>query len=231
MVAMSEEFERHLRVAFPEPTDTSVIRAVSEGVVLADDVRRNTTWLSNLIGDDLTGQLRRAAAMWRLHMYCKSGDLPFKADEIPNSTGSSHLLRIKSDNFEAHVVRTESAGAFPKDAPIRQDKRLSNYGDLFDEPKLEPAWTLIGRVSPYAWLAFNATPIGSATHICWCMPDRVENRWLAHINILRRAIAAGASPEPTQQLPKPDPTESMKFKKHIEERIDTKKKTKGDGTG
>ena len=37
---MSEEFERHLRKAFAETTDKTVIRAVSEAIALADDLRR-----------------------------------------------------------------------------------------------------------------------------------------------------------------------------------------------
>ena len=125
------------------------------------------------------------------------------------------------------MVRTESPGAFPKDAPIRQDKRLSNYGDLFEAPKLAPAFELIRHVTPYAWLAFNATPIGALTHVCWCMPERVENRWLAHINILTRAAGA-ALPDPETAPPKPDPTETMKFKEHIEKNIERARKKKDD---
>jgi hypothetical protein len=224
---MSEEFEQHLRKAFPESTDGAVIRAISDAVALADDLRRNTPWLSTLIGDDNAGTLRRAAAMWRLHMLCKAGELPFQADEVTNSTGSSHLLRVRSDPFEAHVVRTESPGAFPKDAPIRNDKRLSNYGDLFEAPKLTPAWELISRVTPYAWLAFNATRIGALTHVCWCMPERVENRWLAHINILTRSMVTDL-PEGGEAPPKPDPTVKLKFKDHIEDQIERSKKNDKD---
>lgn len=224
---MSEEFERHLRKAFPPSTDATVIRAVSEAVILADDVRRNTPWLSTRVGDDMIGFLRRAAAMWRLHEFCKTGELPFKADEVPNKNGSSHLLRVRSGAFEAHVVRTDSPGAFPKDAPIRQDKRLSNYGDLFEEPHLRPAFEIISHVSPYGWLAFNATRIGALTHVCWCMPERVENRWLAHTNILTQTLAAGA-PGPVTPSPKPNPTERMKFKQHIEEQLNRDRSRKND---
>ena len=48
---------------FLSSTDREVVRVVSEGVGLADDVRRNTPWLMNLIGDDLRSTLRRAATM------------------------------------------------------------------------------------------------------------------------------------------------------------------------
>src|SRR5215470_9465974 len=118
---MVKNFDEYLRDAFPEKTDAAVIRNVTLAVGLADDLRRNTPWLLSEIGDDLVGSLRRAAAMWRLHQACKDGELPFSASEIGNTTGSSHLLLLQSGAFEAHIVRTESTGAFPKDAPIRQD--------------------------------------------------------------------------------------------------------------
>lgn len=229
---MSEDFKRQLRSAFPEPTDPTVVRAVAEAVILADDLRQNTPWLSTLIGRDSSGALRRAAAMWRLTEFCKNGDLPFRAEEVPNSTGSCHLLSIRSGRFEAHVVRTDSPGGFPKDAPIRQDKRLSNYGDLFDQPKIVPISEL-ADLQPYAWLSFNATFSGELTHICWGMPDRVENEYLARFNILQRGGGRMAgTPKITTEPPKPDPTMKMKWKKHVEEQIERERNNdKEDSTG
>jgi hypothetical protein len=217
---MSEEFKHLLRSAFPEPTDPTVVRAVAEAVILADDLRRNTPWLTTSIGDDLTGTLRRAATMWRLAEFCKTGDLPFRADVVPNSTGSCHLLSIHSGRFEAHVVRTDSPGGFPKDAPIRQDRRLSNDGDLFDNPKIVPISELVEVARPYAWLAFNATDDGGLTHVCWCMPDPVENKYLARFNILRSASGTAAVPKLKPEPPKPDPAMKLKFKKDIEEQLE-----------
>jgi hypothetical protein len=72
----------------------------------------------------------------------------------------------------------------------------------------------------YAWLSFNATPIGMLTHVCWCMPKPQERGYLARFNILRAAQSASAPP-PSEPA-KPDPTESMKFKKHIESQIERK---------
>src|SRR5271157_2480877 len=115
---MSKEFDDLLRTAFPISTDREVVRVVTEGVGLADDVRRNTPWLLNLVGSDLRSHLRRAATIFRFGQACKEGTLPFQAAEIENTNGSSHLLKISAGQFEAHIVRTDSDDSFPKDAPI-----------------------------------------------------------------------------------------------------------------
>jgi hypothetical protein len=175
---VSKEFDDLLRLAFPIWTDREVVRVVTDGIGLADDARRNTPWLLNLVGGDLRSSLRRAATIFLFEQACKEGTLPFQATEIENTNGSSHLLKISAGQFEAHIVRTEADGAFPKDAPIRQDNRLRNQGDLFDSfpPKIIP----IKDISPsvvtlYAWLTFNADQVGNVTHICWCMPERDKN--------------------------------------------------------
>jgi hypothetical protein len=223
-----DNFDDYLREHFPENADAAMIRNIAMAVALADDLRRNTPWLGTLIGDDLTGSLRRAAAMWRVHQACIDGELPFKAEEIPNSIGSSHLLRILSGPFEAHVVRTESSGAFPKDAPIRQDHRLTNERTLFDDPKIVPFQELVGSVEKsYAWLMFNATPTGALTHVCYGMPKAEENKYLAHLDILRRALSLGTPIDPATP-PTPDPTERLKFKRHVEEKIERKNKKDDD---
>ncbi|RWO81031.1 hypothetical protein [Mesorhizobium sp.] len=216
---MSAEFEEKLRGAFPANTDIAVIRTLATGVSLADDMRRNTPWLMTAIGDDHRGLFRRAAAMWQFRQDCLNGNLPFEAMEIPNSTGSSHLLNITAADFEAHIVRTDSEGAFPQDAPIRQDKSLSNEPDLFDDGKVVP----LHEMTPdklYAWLAFNADQTGGLTHACWCMPEAKRKVFLGRINILR---GAGMSFVEPHVPPPPDPTTKMKFKLDVIERfMDTK---------
>ncbi|MBV8824892.1 MAG: hypothetical protein JO084_06290 [Bradyrhizobiaceae bacterium] len=225
---MSIDFDQYLRSAFPEKTDATVIRNVTLAVALADDLRRNTPWLINEIGDDLQGNLRRAAAMWRLGQACNDGELPFSASEISNKIGSSHLLLIKSGAFEAHVVRTESSGAFPKDAPIRQDSRVTNEPTLFDDPKVVRIVLVEKDIEKaYAWLMFNATQIGALTHVCWGMPLPKKNKFLAHFDILRLAMSKGSpiDPGPPKKL---DPTEKLKFKRAVEEEIERKKSGRKD---
>jgi hypothetical protein len=213
---MSKEFEDQLRLAFPSGTDSAVVRSVGAGVALADDARRNIEWLGNDIGDDLRGSLRRAAAMWRFRQDCLNGNLPFTADEVPNTTGTSHLLRITAGRFEAHIVRTESEGAFPKDAPIRQNKSLHNEPDMFIDGKIIPLHELPLDLL-YAFLTFNADPKGMLTHVCWCMPEAQLKQMLAVINILPRSNII-PMPEP-HTPPPPDPTEKLKFRKEVAERL------------
>lgn len=212
---MSDEFDQKLRQAFPANTDAAVVRCLSSAVTLADDARRNIPWLANVIGDDHRGLLRRAAAMWQFRQDCHAGNLPFNAEEIGNTTGSAHLLRITSGQFEAHIVRTESEGAFPKDAPIRQDMSLHNQPDLFRDGKIVPLRELeVERF--YAWLAFNADLTGGLTHVCWCMPEPERKRFLSHVNILRLAGVTSVEPH---EPPPPDLTKEIKFKREVIEKI------------
>jgi hypothetical protein len=164
--------------------------------------------------------------MWRIRKACQDGDLPFAAGEVSNLTGSSHLLAIRSGPFEAHVVRTDTPGGFPKDAPIRQERALRNQGDFFLEPKIVPLNPLLRGVrAAYAWLSFNALNAGHLTHVCWCMPEADGGRYLARFDILRIAQSKGTVPAAPPEPPgKPDPTQMMKFKRDVEEQIERNKK-------
>jgi hypothetical protein len=110
---MSEEYRSLLVAAYPNSTWTTLTRGIREAVNIADGVRRNTPFLTTLVGGDLRGLLRRSCLMWRILALCKSKELPFEADEITNTNGTSHLLRIRSKKIELHIVRTEESGAFP----------------------------------------------------------------------------------------------------------------------
>jgi hypothetical protein len=59
------------------------------------------------------------------------------------------------------------------------------------------------------------------------MPKANENKYLAHIDILRRAMSLGAPVAPAIP-PKPDPKEQIKFKRHVEEKIERSKKKDDD---
>lgn len=180
-----------------------------------------------MIGEDLNGNLRRAATMWRIQQACKDGELPFSAEEVENSNGNSHLLLIISAACQAHVVRTESSGAFPKDQPIRQDSRLTNSPTLFD-PKIVPFKELLKSVSTsYAWLMFKATDIGELSHVCWGMPKAGVNEYLAHVDILKHAQSIGM-PIGISTPPKPNPADKIKFTRQLEEKMDRRKKPDGE---
>lgn len=228
---MSSDFDELLRTGFPENTDQSVLRAISQGVALADDVRRNTPWLTNLVGTDARGHLRRAAVMWSFQQACSSGELPFDAVEVPNSNGSAHLLEICSGKFEAHIVRTDSAKSFPQDAPIRQDKSLKNDADLFEDGHLAPFEVITARVATnYAWLSFNADRFGNLSHVGWAMPAAERKVLLGFVSVLRtNAHREEFSDFDEHAPPKPDPLAKVHFKESIEQALNDNKPKSGSG--
>lgn len=220
---MSKEFESLLADAFPEETWPILTRGVREAVKIADSMRRSTPFLTTLVGGNLRGLLRRAAVMWRLQMLCKSGELPFAAEEVANTNGTSHLLSIRSKKVELHIVRTDEPGAFPVDAPIRQDKRATNTGDLFEhDGKIVPLHRVLASVPQlYGWLAWGATGRGDLTHLCLGMPEKQEDTWLAQINVLPRVIVReAASPAQTEESSGPNPALLLKFREEIARSIE-----------
>lgn len=223
---MSSDFDELLRTGFPETTDQGVLRAISQGIALADDVRRNTPWLTNLVGTDARGHLRRAAVMWSFQQACSSGELPFDADEVSNTNGSSHLLEIRSGNFEAHIVRTDSARSFPQDAPIRQDKSLKNDADLFEDGYLAPFEVITARIATnYAWLSFNADRFGNLSHVGWAMPASEQKALLGFVSVLRTdAHREEFSDFDEHAPPKPDPLAMVQFKEDIERALNDNKR-------
>jgi len=158
---MSEEYRKLLVEAFPQETWPTLARGAGEAITIADKVRRSTPFLSTRVGGDLRGFLRRAALMWRIQMLCKSRELPFDAQEIFNTNGTSHLLQVRSKKIELHIVRTDEPFAFPIDARIRQDNRASNDADLFRDGRLIPLHEAMESVPQlYGWIMWGATPQG-----------------------------------------------------------------------
>jgi hypothetical protein len=215
---MSDEFKNLLVDAYPEASWPTIARGIREGVKIADQVRRSTPFLMTKVGGDLKGMLRRAAVMWRFQALCKSGELPFKAVEVKIDNAPVHLLSIQSKTLEMHIVRTEEAEAFPVDAQIRQDRRASNDGDLFEhDAKLVPLHKALADVpSLYGWLTWGADKKGDVTHLCLAMPDSDQNEWLAHIDVLSRIIARerGRGTD-AEKLSAPNPALMLKFREQI----------------
>jgi len=207
-----------MRSAFPAPTDAMVVRAVREGILLSDDLIRNTPLLSTLIGQDYRGLIRRAGVMFSFHEACNRGDLPFKTTIRQMHRGHWHLLDIASGKERAQICRTEEPDAFPEDTPVKQDERLANQFDLFESlPPIEELLLRIPRL--YVWLTFGVDRDGNLTHVCWAAPAKEEKQWIAYQNILRRADESGA---PLAPPPAPDPTRRLRFKEQIEEAIEKK---------
>jgi hypothetical protein len=213
---MSDDYRKLLLEAYPEPTWPTLARGVGEAITIADKVRRSTPFLSTLVGRDQRGMLRRAALMWRIQMLCKSKELPFEALEIENTNGTSHLLQVRSNKIELHIVRTEEPEAFPIEAHIRQVNRVSNEADLFKDGKLVPLHVAMESVPRlYGWIMWGATPTGDLTHFALGMPDAEEDKWLTYVDVLTHVRATEAVTAPTEKSSKPDPTLLLKFREDI----------------
>jgi hypothetical protein len=210
-----------MRIAFPETADAMTVRAVGEGVRLADDLIRNTPLLSTAIGRDYRGLIRRAGVMFSFNEACVRGDLPFQSSFRQMHRGHWHLLEINSGVERAQICRTDEADAFPEDTPVKQDERLVNQFDLFQEP-LPPVESILAKIPRlYVWLTFGSDYTGTLTHVCWCAPAKEEKQWLAFENILRRSSGSGVVPAPVGS-PTPDPKSKLRFKDHIEEALEKK---------
>jgi hypothetical protein len=220
---MSEEHRRLLEEAYPPETWSVLTRGIGEAIKIADKVRLSTPFLTTLVGGNLRGLLRRAALMWRIQMLCKSKELPFEAEEIANTNGTSHLLRIRSNKIELHIVRTDEPGAFPVDAPIRQDSRISNEADLFsDDGKLVPLHVALESVPRlYGWIMWGATGRGELTHFALGMPEPERDEWLTYIDVLTQVRAAEArAPAVAEKSSKPNPALLLKFNEDIARRFE-----------
>jgi hypothetical protein len=214
---MSEEYRNLLVDAFPQETWVTLARGVGEAITIADKVRLSTPFLSTLVGKDLRGLLRRAALMWRIQMLCKSKELPFDAQEIVNTNGTSHLLQVSSKKIELHIVRTDEPLAFPIEARIRQDSRASNDADLFRDGKLIPLHEAIEAVPHlYGWIMWGATGRGELTHFALGMPESEEDKWLTYVDVLTHIRTEESkthvAPETSS---KPNPALLLKFREDI----------------
>jgi hypothetical protein len=214
-----QAIQDRMRAAFPPTADAMAVRTIRQGVLLADDLILNTPILNTLIGRDYRGLIRRAGVMFSFHEACARGDLPFKATIRQMHRGHWHLLEIISGTERAQICRSEEADAFPEDTPVKQDERLVNQFDLFQElPPIDKLLLQIPRL--YVWLTFGVNTAGNMTHVCWCAPAKEEKQWLAFENILRRVVEGGEA-IPSPRTP-PDPTSKLRFKEHIEEALEKK---------
>ncbi len=203
-------FQEHLDEAFPASSDANVIRAVSEGILLADKTLDNETFLKSLVGQDLRGHMRRAGILYRLHQMTSVGDLPFHSTMTKMPRGNWHWIELKSKNFSSHVCRSDGPDQFPTDTPTRQDDRITNQGDLFRDVS-----TVVPIKGYMSWLTFGVGDSGALSHLCWGMPNAKEDVWLARTNIIRRAQTSDV----VVKFEPPSRMSGLKFRDHIEEAL------------
>jgi hypothetical protein len=210
-----DEFQKRLEAAFQPSTDGETIRGVSEGILLGDDLIENTPILRHAGGRDLRGHIRRAGIIFRLHDLCARGDLPFSAEIVPMPHGSWHWLEMRSDDFKAHICRSDGPYDFPEETLSRQDSRLVNQPDLFAD-NVVPINEVLRKIPQlYAWLTFSAEKTGVLKHLCWAMPPADGGSWLAHINVLKRAELATVVEVPPAE--EPAKIIKLRFRDHIAE--------------
>jgi|tagenome__1003787_1003787.scaffolds.fasta_scaffold20913880_2 hypothetical protein len=212
-----DEFQKRLEAAFRPIADGETIRGVSEGILLADDVIENTPILRHAGGRDLRGHIRRAGIIFRLHDLCERGDLPFSADIVPMPHGSWHWLEIRSDNFKAHICRSDGPYDFPEETLSRQDSRLVNQADLFAD-NIVPISEALAKIPKLcAWLTFSAEKNGILKHLCWAMPPADSGSWLAHIDVLKRAEQTMVQDD--RPVEEPAKVIKLRFRDHIEQAL------------
>ena len=215
---MDKDLQEQLAGAFPAETDPEVERAITEGVLLADDLIKNTPILKTLIGRDLRGHIRRAGVMFRVHDLCEKGLLPFSTNITKMPHGNWHWLEIRSGRFRAHICRTTGPFEFPVDAVSRQEAQLVNQPDLFSDGKIVPISELALRAKElYAWLTFGVSRAGVVEHLCWAMPPAEDGDWLAHVDIRERRTSEAVKPVDSEISSASPTTIKLRFKEHIEE--------------
>jgi len=216
---MDGKLMTRLSTAFPASTDAETIRAISEGIFLADDLIAHTPLLKTVVGSDLRGHIRRAGIMFRFHGLCQRGDLPYEAEMVKMPYGNWHWLEIRSGQFKAHICRTVGIDEFPVDALSRQDARLVNQRNLFTDNTLSLD-EIAGRLRDlYVWLTFGVSRKGELEHLCWAMPPADGDDYLALIDVLKRQSGRELPPPGQSPTEPPNPLIKLRFKDHIEEQI------------
>lgn len=219
------EIQERLLTAFPMSSNAALVRAVQEGVFLADHLYDGESFLGNMIGRDLRGHIRRVGVSYQINKYCERGDLPFIAVEKQMPLGRWHWLEIQSTGAIAHICRTDDEKAFPDETESRQDIRVRLQNDLFAWNPDETDFRKIIKEIPkiYAWMTYRVGLGQQLSHLCWVSPAADVDVYVGHINVLKQVAEVGPVPAPPST---PDPKDKLKLKDHIEEALDKSKKRK-----
>jgi hypothetical protein len=208
------EAQERLLTAFPKSSNATLVRAVQEGVYLADNLYEGESFLGNMIGHDIRGHIRRVGVSYQIKRYCERGDLPFLAHEKPMPLGRWHWVEIQSTGAIAHICRTDDANSFPDETESRQDVRLRLQTDLFTWDSGKSDFGKIIRSIPtlYAWMTYRIGPGQQLSHLCWVSPAADVDEYVGHIDVLAQVAAVGpVTPTPTT----PDPKDKVKLKDHV----------------
>lgn len=229
-MAIIQEIQDRLLLAFPRSSNVPLFRAVQEGSFLVSHLYEGEAFLKNAIGYDLYGHVRRVAISYQIDQYCQRGDLPFIAAMRPMPRGPLHWLEIESTGAIAHVCRTDEPFAFPDEAESRQDYRLTLQTDLLSwiERSEQKTIARIIRHVPrlYSWLTFRVGPKGKVEHLCWVSPAADVDEYIGYINVLDEIAQSGD--DVPSIAPSIDPKEKLRLKDHIVEQLEKSKKPESD---
>ena len=223
------EVQERLRSLIPAETDRAVIRAVLEGIVLADSLFDKGMLLHEAMGHDLLGHVRRVGIAQKIKEHCQRGDIPLTAEIKLMPRGRWHWLEIHSVGLRAHMCRTDDVYCFPAEAESRQDPRLSIQGNLLSWAERHKSVRQIIREIPelYAWLTFRVVADGNLSHLCWCSPAPDVNEYIAMINLLEEAKR---SSEPTPDPARPSPKDLLEFQEEFRKQFEQSKDRTKDGS-
>jgi hypothetical protein len=220
-----------LFLAFPKSSYIGLFRAVQEGSFAASHLIDGDRFLSNALGRDLHGHVRRVCISYQIDQYCQRGDLPFVTEIKRMPKGPLHWLEVVATGAVAHVCRVpDEPFAFPDEAESRQDYRLSLQTDLLSwisEGETQPLGKII-RMIPrlYAWLTFHAGSGGQVNSLSLGSPAADVNEWLGYVNILDEISKSGA--ELPDVSPVPDPKSTLRLRDEVVEKLEKDKKSPED---
>ena len=126
-----------------------------------------------------------------------------------------------SGTTRAHLCRSDGPEFFPEDTPSRQEARLTNQLELFNEPKVIDLRHTLGVVTLQVWLTYGLTKAGELTHVCLGVPAAEQNEWLARVNILNSATIEEKDEDTGEDLAR-DPEIKLRFKGEIQEALGKK---------
>jgi hypothetical protein len=219
------EVQERLLTAFPPSSNAALVRAVQEGIFLADQLFDGETFLGNAIGRDLRGHIRRAGVSFQIKKYCERGDLDFRAQEKEMPRGRWHWLEIQSTGAIAHICRTDDANSFPDETESRQDIRIKLQGDLFAWESEKTDFGKIIRDIPklYSWMIYRVGVGQQLAHLCWVSPAADMDVYVGHIDVLKQVTALGHVPIASSV---PDPKDKVKLKEHLADALEKSKDKK-----
>jgi hypothetical protein len=216
------EVQERLRSLLPAEFDVDIVRAVREGVLIADSCFDQGMLLADEMGLDLKGHVRRVGIAHQLCEYSRRGALDLNVQMTRMPRGHWHWLEIRRAGLLAHMCRTDDIHRFPEEAESRQDPRLSIQGDLLSWAVRDKSMSQIIREIPelYAWLTYRVAADGSVSHICWCSPAPDENTYIAQINLLEEAKRSRElPPEPAH----PSPKDMLRFQDAVQQLLERDK--------